>query len=92
MAARAVAVIRMWPKLDLQGAGGQEFAPLVASCLELGVAMAHEQLLVQSAQALLMPLVKAAMCALSTLSCDRNVLSAACCLCSRPPKPVRDCA
>jgi hypothetical protein len=69
MAARAVAVIRMWPKLDLQGAGGQEFAPLVTSCLELGVAMAHEQLLVQSAQALTMPHVKGAMFALNPDPC-----------------------
>jgi hypothetical protein len=39
--ARAVAVIRMWPQLDLQGGLGAECAMLVTSCLELGVALAH---------------------------------------------------
>ncbi len=61
--ARAVAVIRMWPQLDLQGGLGAECAMLVTSCLELGVALAHEQLLTQSAQALTLPQVKANMCA-----------------------------
>ena len=61
LAARAVAVIRMWPKFDQQDAAGASYAELVASCLELGVARAHAQLLIQPARALTLPQHKAAM-------------------------------
>jgi hypothetical protein len=67
-AAHAGAVIRLWPKLDLQQGrrvGDQRCAMLVVSCLELGVEEADMQLLIQSAQALTLTQVKSDMCVTS---------------------------
>lgn len=63
-ASRAVAAIRLWPHLPTDDPELEACAALVVYCLKLGLAWAHPQLLIQAAQALSVPVLKANMCAL----------------------------
>ena len=63
-AARVLAAIRLWPGLPTASPAATECAALAVTCLEHGVGGSRPQLLVQAAQALSVPALKATMCAM----------------------------
>lgn len=65
LASRTLAVIRLWPKLPWQSGEAAQCATLAMFCLGQGAVWSHPQLLIQAAQALRIPALKAMMCALS---------------------------
>jgi len=72
--ARVLATIRLWPELPPTRRSTAECAALAATCLEQGVGGRRPELLVQAAQALSVPGLKATMCACSQPSTGSKAL------------------
>jgi len=62
LAARCLALIRLWPNLPSDGPDATECAALAVASLEQAVLWSQPQHLIQAAQALSIPALRKAMC------------------------------
>ena len=62
LAARCLALIRLWPNLPSDGPDATECAALAVASLEQGVLWSQPQHLIQAAQALSVPALRKVMC------------------------------